>query len=98
MQLPINAPKKHVATNQRDGQMTYRVDTVPNQNPHVNYKPSSLNGLTESPKAGKDHEPQYNARLIRQKMDRHGDVDSSRSGPADAANTISAKKPTSSTT
>jgi catalase len=53
LQLPINAPKKHVATNQRDGQMTYHVDTAPNQNPHVNYEPSSLNGLTESPAPAK---------------------------------------------
>jgi catalase len=28
LQLPINAPKTHVATNQRDGQMTYHVDGV----------------------------------------------------------------------
>lgn len=80
LQLPINAPKKHVATNQRDGQMTYHVDTAPNQNPHVNYEPSSLNGLTESPKAGKDHEPMYEARLIRQKIDRHGDIDFKQAG------------------
>jgi len=75
LQLPINAPKKHVATNQRDGQMTYHVDTAPNQNPHVNYEPSSLNGLTESPRAGADHEPEYRARLVRQKLDRRGDID-----------------------
>jgi catalase len=30
LQLPINKPKKHVATNQRDGQMTYYVDAVVN--------------------------------------------------------------------
>jgi catalase len=41
---PINAPKKHVATNQRDGQMTYHVDLTPGGNPHVNYEPSSLGG------------------------------------------------------
>jgi catalase len=70
LQLPINAPKTHVATNQRDGQMTYHVDGAPGQNPHVNYEPSSLNGLKEAPKAGKDYEPQYNARLVRQKIDR----------------------------
>ena len=69
LQLPINAPKTHVATNQRDGQMAYRQDLV-GQNPHVNYEPSSLNGLTEAPKGGKDHEPEYNARLVRQKIDR----------------------------
>jgi catalase len=69
LQLPINAPKKHVATNQRDGQMTYKVDVV-GQNPHVNYEPSSLNGLREAPKAGKEYEPEYHARLVRQKIDR----------------------------
>ena len=52
LQLPINAPKKHVATNQRDGQMAYHVDSAPGQNPHVNYEPSSLNGLKEAPRAG----------------------------------------------
>lgn len=70
LQLPINAPKKQVATNQRDGQMTFRVDVAPGQNPHVNYEPSSMNGLKEAPKAGKDHTPHYNAPLVRQKIDR----------------------------
>ena len=71
LQLPINAPKKQVATNQRDGQMAYRQDIVPGLNPHVNYEPSTLGGLKEAPKAGKDHEPSYNnVRLVRQKIDR----------------------------
>jgi len=70
LQLPINAPKKQVATNQKDGQMAFRQDLV-GQNPHVNYEPSTLGGLKEAPKAGKDHEPNYNnARLVRQKIDR----------------------------
>jgi catalase len=73
LQLPINAPKTHVATNQRDGQMAYHQTAGPNQNPHVNYEPSTLNGLVEQPKAGKDHEPQYNAKLVRQKIDRTND-------------------------
>ncbi len=33
------APKRHVATNQRDGQMTYHVDGWAGANPHVNYEP-----------------------------------------------------------
>ncbi|HEX8425289.1 catalase [Hymenobacter sp.] len=70
LQLPINAPKKHVSTNQRDGQMTYHVDTAPNQNPHVNYEPSNLNGLKEAPKAGTEHTPRYEANLVRQSIDR----------------------------
>ncbi len=70
LQLPINAPKTHVATNQRDGQMAYKVDTAPGQNPHVNYEPSSLNGLKEAPKTGKEHTPHYNANLVREKIER----------------------------
>ena len=80
LQLPVNAPKKHVATNQRDGQMTYHVDVAPGQNPHVNYEPSSLNGLTEAPKAGKDHEPRYETNLVRQKINRKGDIDFKQAG------------------
>jgi catalase len=70
LQLPINAPRTHVASNQRDGQMAYKVDAAQGQNTHVNYEPSSLNGLREAPKAGKDYEPEYHARLVRQKIDR----------------------------
>lgn len=73
LQLPINAPKKHVATNQRDGQMTYFVDRAPGQSPHVNYEPSSLGGLQEAGPAGKEHEPAYNAKLVRQKLERAND-------------------------
>lgn len=70
LQLPINAPKKHVATNQRDGQMAYNQSMGEGTNPHVNYEPSTLGGLKEAPKPGKDHTPSYNANLIRQKIDR----------------------------
>nr|MBA2760607.1 catalase [Segetibacter sp.] len=73
LQLPINAPIKKVATNQRDGQMAYHQDLVPGLNPHVNYEPSSLGGLREAPKAGKDHTPSYSANLVRQKIDRTND-------------------------
>ena len=70
LQLPINAPKKRVATNQRDGQMAYHVDTAPNQNKHVNYEPSSMNGLTESKAAGPDHTPHVVGNLVRQPIER----------------------------
>ncbi len=71
LQLPVNAPKKQVATNQRDGQMAYKQDLVEGVNPHVNYEPSSLGGLRESPRQGKDHEPEYkNVRLVRRKIER----------------------------
>jgi catalase len=70
LQLPINAPKKHVATNQRDGQMAYLVDTAPNQNRHVNYEPSSMNGLKEAPKTAPEHTPYVAGNLVRQPIDR----------------------------
>ena len=70
LQLPINAPKKTVASNQRDGQMAYRQDLVEGVNPHVNYEPSSLGGLKEAPKVHKDHTPQYNAALVRERINR----------------------------
>lgn len=70
LQLPINAPKKAVATNQRDGQMAYRQDLVEGLNPHVNYEPSSMNGLKEAPRTKKDHTPHYNAALVREKISR----------------------------
>ena len=70
LQLPINAPKKAAATNQRDGQMAYRQDLVEGINPHVNYEPSTLGGLKEAPKVHKDHTPHYNAALVRERIDR----------------------------
>ncbi len=73
LQLPINAPRTHVATNQRGGQMSYKTDFAEGQNPHVNYEPSFLGGLKEAPKAGKDDSPRYEANLVRQKIDRTND-------------------------
>ncbi|AFZ68180.1 catalase [Deinococcus peraridilitoris] len=70
LQLPINAPQKQVATNQRGGQMAYRVDLALGQNPHVNYEPSSLGGLREAKSAGKDHTPTVQGPLVRQKIAR----------------------------
>lgn len=70
LQLPINAPKKHVATNQRDGQMAYRVDLAPGGCPHVNYEPSSLGGLQEAPRSGKDHTPYAAGNLVRETLER----------------------------
>lgn len=73
LQLPINAPKKHVATNQRDGQMEYHVDMAPGQNPHINYEPSTLGGLTEANAGGAPHEPQVEGKLTRAKIQRTND-------------------------
>ncbi|MFC5470034.1 catalase [Cohnella suwonensis] len=73
LQLPINAPKKRVATNQRDGQMAYFVDAAPAQNPHVNYEPSSLGGIEESARGGAEYEPMISGKLVREKIDRTND-------------------------
>ncbi|WP_434458580.1 catalase [Stutzerimonas urumqiensis] len=54
LQLPINAPKFHTATNQRDGQMAFYVDGG-GENPHVNYEPSSQGGLREAPLSSKPY-------------------------------------------
>ena len=70
LQLPINAPKKRVATNQTGGQMSFHSDVATGKSPHVNYEPSMLNGLKEAEQIGKEHEPQYNDRLVRQAIDR----------------------------
>jgi catalase len=69
LQLPINAPKVHVATNQRGGQMAFDTDFAEGQNIHVNYEPSILGGLSEAPKSN-EHMPRYDANLVRQPIDR----------------------------
>jgi catalase len=71
LQLPINRPQTHVATNQRDGQMAYHVDGVEaGENPHVNYEPSSRNGLVEAAPAGQAHTPHVEGHLVRQAISR----------------------------
>lgn len=70
LQLPINAPRVKVATNQRDGQMAFHQDIAEGSNPHVNYEPSSMNNLKEAPRKGKEHTPLYNAMLVREKISR----------------------------
>jgi catalase len=71
LQLPINRPRTHVATNQRDGQMAYHVDGVEaGENPHVNYEPSAKGGLEEAPRAGRDHTPFVSGNVVRQAISR----------------------------
>lgn len=48
LQLPINAPKAPVRTNQRDSQTAFYADGGGNK--HVNYEPSAMDGLQEAPK------------------------------------------------
>jgi catalase len=74
LQLPINRPKDHVATNQRDGAMTYYVDGIQQgENPHVNYEPSALGGLREAPPSGKPHTPYVSGPVERHRISRTND-------------------------
>ena len=69
LQLPVNRPQAPVATNQRDGQMTYGVDLAEGANPHVNYEPSILGGLREATAPTHDEVgPEIRGRLTRQRI------------------------------
>lgn len=70
LQLPINAPNKRVATNQRGGQMQYKVDLGEKQNPHINYEPSTIDGLKEAEATGKEYTPFIEGHLVRESIDR----------------------------
>jgi catalase len=74
LQLPVNHPKNaRVATNQRDGQMTYQVDGR-GENPHVNYEPSITGGLREAEYPTHDEQgPTIEGRLTRQRIPRTND-------------------------
>jgi catalase len=69
LQLPVNRPQAPVATNQRDGQMTYGVDAPAGVNPHVNYEPSILGGLREATYPTHDEQgPEIRGRLTRKRI------------------------------
>ena len=71
LQLPINRPRTPVATNQRDGQMTYHVDGVEaGSNPHVNYEPSARQGPVVANPSGKPHTPYVEGHVVRQTLAR----------------------------
>jgi len=71
LQLPINAPRVNVSTNQRDGQMTYHVDSVGHgANAHVNYEPTSRGGPQEVKPAQPPHEPEVSGRVVRKEISR----------------------------
>jgi catalase len=74
LQLPVNSAKNAtVATNQRDGQMTYFVDTG-GENPHVNYEPSTMGGLAEADHPTHDEQgPVIQGRLTRAQIPRTND-------------------------
>ncbi|WP_066186480.1 MULTISPECIES: catalase [Gracilibacillus] len=71
LQVPVNAAKKRVATNQEGGQLRQQNDKAPGQNPHVNYEPSVLGGLEEAEQVGKEYTPHVEGNLVRESIDRH---------------------------
>jgi catalase len=74
LQLPVNQAKgAQVKTNQRDGQMTYFVDSS-GDNPHVNYEPSITGGLREGQFPAHDEQgPEISGRLTRKRIERTND-------------------------
>ncbi|NRQ32669.1 catalase [Nonomuraea sp. NN258] len=74
LQLPVNQAKNAaIRTNQRDGQMTYFVDTA-GESPHVNYEPSLIDGLREADYATDDEQgPIISGRLTRKRIPRTND-------------------------
>ncbi|WP_432562333.1 catalase [Kineococcus sp. SYSU DK003] len=73
LQLPVNAAKVPVHTNQRDGQMAFGVDGA-GSNPSVNYEPSILGGLKEATYPTHDEQgPVISGRLTRKRIPRTND-------------------------
>lgn len=71
LQLPVNAPKVQVRTNQHRGQMDYRNLRETGENPHINYEPSMLGGLKEADTEGRaPHQPTYNDAIMSAPIDR----------------------------
>jgi catalase len=62
-----------VATNLNGGQMSYRRDLAPGQNPHVNYEPSIHQGLHESAREEPNNSPELRGRLTRSVIERRND-------------------------
>ncbi|MGW4795645.1 catalase [Nonomuraea sp. NPDC004297] len=73
LQLPVNQTKAPCRTNQRDGQMTYFVDTG-GESPHINYEPSLRDGLREAEYPHPDEiGPVVSGRLTRARIPRTND-------------------------
>lgn len=70
MQLPVNAPKIPVRTNQQRGQMDFRKPEEIAKNPHINYEPSMNGGYEELRVTGIPHQPKYEAEMMSMPIDR----------------------------
>jgi catalase len=71
LQLPINRPRVPVATNQRDGQMAYHVDSADQgANPHVNYEPSKHASPQVATAAAPAYTPEVSGKVVRKEISR----------------------------
>src|SRR5699024_933826 len=71
LQLPVNAPKVKVHTNQRRAQMDYRNREQFEENPPINYAPSMRGGHKEASKNERiPHDPAYNDNAMSAPIDR----------------------------
>lgn len=70
LQLPVNAPRVQVNTNQRRAQMDFRDAENFADNPHINYEPSKLGGYKEQEEERPPHRPTYNAAAMSAPIDR----------------------------
>lgn len=70
LQLPINAAKKRVATNQEGGMMRHEPEARGKKNPHINYEPSVLGGLKEAEQTGQEYTPKIEGNLVRESIER----------------------------
>lgn len=50
--------------------MQYKVDLGKNQSPHINYEPSTINGLKEAKQDGKEYTPHVEGNLVRESIER----------------------------
>ncbi len=71
LQLPVNAPKAPVHSNQHRGQMDFRNPKESGESPHINYEPSMIGGFQEASKEERPpHRPAYNAAVMSEPIDR----------------------------
>ncbi|WP_281287302.1 MULTISPECIES: catalase [Salinicoccus] len=70
LQVPVNAPKNKVRTNQHRGQLDHRNPEEGSSDPSINYEPSMIGGLEEAEEKAPQHQPTYNAAAMTKPIDR----------------------------
>jgi len=70
LQLPVNAPKTEVRSNQRRGQMDFRKPDQFQEDKHINYEPSMIGGYKEAGEVMPEHRPTFNDAAMSAPIDR----------------------------